>query len=209
MSAHDDRDKVLAAFGGKKGIIDSGIPSILFLLAYNIRHDLKSAIYAALISSVLLALIRLIKRDTLVHAISGAVGVGACAGIAWITGNAGDFFLSKLFINSTYGIAYLVGNITRYPVLGLMLGPILGENLHWRNDPARRAVYIKAGWIWVAMFAARLLVQIPIYLSGEVNKLGVVSLLMGYPPYLLCAYLTWVVIRKVPATIPPVAKEGD
>ena len=28
----EDKAKVLAAFGGKKGLIDSGIPSIIFLV---------------------------------------------------------------------------------------------------------------------------------------------------------------------------------
>ena len=31
MSHHEDRAKVLAAFGGKKGLIDSGIPSVIIL----------------------------------------------------------------------------------------------------------------------------------------------------------------------------------
>jgi intracellular septation protein A len=203
MSDNSDRDKVLAAFGGKKGLIDSGIPSIVFLIIFNAKHDLKTAIFSALISSIFLAIIRVIQRDTLLHAISGAFGVAVCGGIAWVTGNAGAFFISKLAINSLYGLAYLVGNIVKFPILGLVLGPILGENLHWRNDSARKSAYIKAGWVWVALFAIRLCVQIPIYLSGEVNKLGVISLLMGYPPYLLCAYITWLIIRKVPVTKPP------
>ena len=29
-----DKEKVLAAFGGKKGLIDSGIPSVTFLLVF-------------------------------------------------------------------------------------------------------------------------------------------------------------------------------
>ena len=34
MSQHEDRDKdkIMGAFGGKKGLIDSGIPSIIFLV---------------------------------------------------------------------------------------------------------------------------------------------------------------------------------
>ena len=30
-----------------------------------------------------------------------------------------------------------------------MLGPILGENLMWRKDPARLKAYINAGWLYV------------------------------------------------------------
>ena len=36
MSQHEeDRDKVVNALGGKKGLIDSGVPSIVFLLVFN------------------------------------------------------------------------------------------------------------------------------------------------------------------------------
>jgi hypothetical protein len=38
MTQHEDRDKVLAAFGGKKGLIDSGIPAVIFLVVFNVGN---------------------------------------------------------------------------------------------------------------------------------------------------------------------------
>ena len=34
--------------GGKRGLIDNGLPSVLFLVVFNIQKDLKGAIYAAM-----------------------------------------------------------------------------------------------------------------------------------------------------------------
>jgi hypothetical protein len=82
--------------------------------------------------------------------------------------------------------------------LGLVLGPLLGENLTWRNNPARKKMYIKASWIWVAMFFSRIVVQYPIYKSGNVNLLGTVNLAMGYPLFFAAAYFTWIVIKSEP-----------
>jgi intracellular septation protein A len=203
MSATDDRDKVLAAFGGIRGLIDSGIPSIFFLLVFNIRDSLRESIFAALASSLVLTIVRLAMRETIQHAMGGLLGIAVSAGIAYWTGSASAFFLYKIGINALYVVVYLVGNLTRWPILGLMLGPILGENLAWRNDSARRAAYIRAGWLWILLFSVRLGVQVPIYLNKDVNTLGVVSLLMGIPPYLLTALGTWWILRKVPVTIPP------
>ena len=45
MSA--EKDAIFNAMGGKRGLIDNGLPSILFLIIFNIQHDLKNAIYAA------------------------------------------------------------------------------------------------------------------------------------------------------------------
>ncbi len=202
MSENNDRDKVLAAFGGKKGLIDSGIPSIIFLVIFNIKHDLHQALYASVVVSLLLTIIRLAKRDTVQHAFSGLIGALICAWFANRTGNPSDVFLPKLLTNLAYGTVYLIANIAGWPVLGLMLGPILGENLLWRNHYARKAAYIRAGWLWVGLFFIRIAVQYPIYRSGNVNLLGTVNLAMGYPLFLATAYGSWLILKDVPTTKP-------
>jgi hypothetical protein len=202
MSQHEDRDKVLAAFGGKKGLIDSGIPSIIFLITFNVKDDLRTALYASVAVSILLTIIRLAKRDTVQHAFSGLIGALICAWFANRTGNPSDVFLPKLLTNLAYGSVYLIANLAGWPVLGLMLGPILGENLLWRKDPVRKAAYLRAGWLWVGMFFTRIAVQYPIYRSGNVNLLGTVNLAMGYPLFLATAYGSWLILKDVPTTKP-------
>jgi hypothetical protein len=81
-----------------------------------------------------------------------------------------------------------------------MLGPILGENLLWRNDPVRKAAYLRTGWLWVGLFFTRIAVQYPIYRSGNVNLLGTVNLAMGYPLFLATAYGSWLILKDVPTT---------
>jgi hypothetical protein len=198
---NEDKDKVLNALGGKRGLIDSGLPSLVFLVVFNISgKDVDTALYAAVALSILLTLLRLIKRETIQHAFSGLIGVGICALISKRTGNAADFYLPGLWINAAYGLLYAITNLVKWPILGVMLGPILGENLLWRKDPARLNAYIKAGWLWVAMFAARLIVQYPLYKSGNINILGTARLLMGYPLFILTAWGTWQILRKTPTT---------
>ncbi len=200
MSESNDKEKVLAAFGGKKGLIDSGIPSILFLIVFNITKDLRNALSASIAISAILTIIRLAKRDTVQHAFSGLIGVLICAWFANRTGNPSDLYIPKLLTNLGYGTAYLVANLAGWPLLGVLLGPILGENLLWRNDPARKAAYIRAGWLWVGLFFLRIAVQYPIYRSGNVNLLGTVNLFMGYPLFIATGYLTWMVLKNVPIT---------
>jgi hypothetical protein len=198
---NEDNDKVLNALGGKRGLIDSGLPSLVFLIVFNISgKDVNAALYAAVALSIVLTLLRLLKRETIQHAFSGLIGVGICALISKRTGNAADFYLPGLWINAGYGLLYAITNLVKWPILGVMLGPILGENLLWRKDPARLNAYIKAGWLWVAMFAARLIVQYPLYKSGNINILGTARLLMGYPLFILTAWGTWQILRKTPTT---------
>ena len=202
MNSAEDRDKVISAFGGKKGLIDSGIPAVIFLVIFNVTKDLQSALIASISISALLTVIRLARRDTLQHALSGFIGVLICAWFANRTGNATDLYIPKLLTNLGYGSVYLIANLVGWPVLGLMLGPILGENLSWRNHPERKRAYVQASWLWVAMFFTRIAVQYPIYRSGNVNLLGTVNLAMGYPFFIATAYGSWLIIRRVPTVKP-------
>lgn len=198
MSQHEDREKVLQAFGGKKGLIDSGIPAIIFLVIFNVADALKPALLGAIAISALLTIIRLAMRQTVQHALSGFIGVLICAWFANRTGNASDLYIPKLLTNLGYGTAYLLGNVVGWPIMGLVLGPILGENLKWRNHPERKRAYTLASWLWVAMFFTRIAVQYPIYRSGNVNLLGTVNLAMGYPLFIATAYGTWQIVKNAP-----------
>ena len=198
MTAHEDREKVLAAFGGKKGLIDSGIPSVIFLVVLNVTDRLNTALFASIAISAILTIIRLARRDTIQHALSGFIGVLICAWFANRTGNASDVYLPKLLTNLGYGTVYLIANLVGWPVMGLVLGPILGENLLWRNHPERKRAYIMASWLWVAMFFTRIAVQYPIYRSGNVNLLGTVNLAMGYPLFIATTYGSWMILKNAP-----------
>jgi len=197
---NEDKAKVLAAFGGKKGLIDSGIPSVIFLLVFNISDELQTALIASVAVSAILTIIRLAMRETIQHAVSGLIGSLICAWFANRTGNASDLYVPKLLTNLGYGSIYLVANLAGWPILGLLLGPILGENLQWRKDPVRARAYKRASWLWVAMFFTRIAVQYPIYRSGNVNLLGTVNLAMGYPLFLATAYGSWMILKSVPTT---------
>jgi hypothetical protein len=198
MEHKDDKAKILDALGGKKGLLDSGMPALLFLIVFNLSHDLHIAGYSAIGTSLVLTIIRLAMRDTIQHVISGLIGVLFCAYLANRSGNASDFYIPKLLTNLGYGSAYLIANLAGWPIIGVILGPLLGENLLWRKNPERKRAYIRAGWLWVALFFGRIAVQYPIYRSGNVNLLGTVNLAMGYPLFIATAWGTWIILKKVP-----------
>ena len=105
-----EKEAILNAMGGKRGLIDNGLPSILFLIVFNIQKDLRSAIYAAIALSAVLAVWRLIKRDTLQHAISGVIGVLICAWFAKQGGQAKDYYIPSFIKNSAYAAVYAIAD---------------------------------------------------------------------------------------------------
>jgi hypothetical protein len=198
-SQHEDRAKIIAALGGTRGLIDSGVPSILFLVIFNFGHHLHPAIYASVALSVLLTIYRLIRKESLQHALSGLFGIAICALFAGHSGKASAFYLPSIYKNIFFLIIYGGANLIRYPLLGLVIGPILGENLEWRKHPARKKVYTQAGWLWAGMFALRIAIQYPLYLANKLNALGVANFFLGYPLYLAVLWGTWQILRRVPA----------
>jgi len=196
----EDKAKVITALGGKKGIIDSTIPSLVFLITYNITHNLRACLYVSIATAALLMIYRLIKRDTLMHSISGFIGIAFCGWFAWKTGSAKAYYAPSLWKNSGFMLLYLISILVRYPLIGVLLGPILGENLKWRKDPKRLSAYTKATWIWFALFAIRLAIQYPLFKTNQLNALGVANIFLGFPLYLVTLWGTWMVIKSVPIT---------
>ena len=53
MSSHDDREKIVAAMGGTRGLLDSGVPSLVFLIVFTVTKDVReSGIFALALSLI-------------------------------------------------------------------------------------------------------------------------------------------------------------
>ncbi|ARU52965.1 hypothetical protein JOE63_002209 [Cellulosimicrobium cellulans] len=66
----------------------------------------------------------------------------------------------------------------------------------WRSDRTLMRRYTAATWLWIGLFAARLAVQVPLYLDGDVGWLGTARLVMGIPLWALVLWLTWILVRR-------------
>src|SRR5687768_14765447 len=188
---------LLEAMGGGHGIADSSLPGLAFVIAYTVSgQDLQTAIWAAVALGVVLLGLRLARRETLQFAIAGFVGVAIAAFIAQKTGKAENFFLPGLLLNLGYALAYLISILVRWPLIGVFIGPLVGDGMEWRKDPRLMTVYTRASWIWVGLFVLRLGVQLPLYLAGDLVALGVAKTAMGFPIFAVAVWLSYLVMRK-------------
>lgn len=190
-------------FGGWSGLLDAGLPSIAFLVTYTVTgRNLELALIMAVAIGVVVALIRVITKKPLQNVVAGFLAVAVAAFIAHRTGRAEDFYLPGLLINAAYCTAYVIANLLRYPIIGLVVGLAAGWGLSWRKDPVLLRAFTRAGWLWAAGFGLRLAVQGPLYLAGgdQIFALGVARLVMGWPMFGLIVALTYIVIKgSVPA----------
>jgi hypothetical protein len=197
--------------GGVRGMVDMTVPGFVFVVVYTITKELALSSWSAVGVTVLLALVRVARRETLKHAFGGVLGVAIGAFIAMKSGKAADFYLPSMIYGVVLGLVYLVSVLVRWPLIGVMLGPILGENMTWRTrNPGRLAAYTKATWVWIALFALRAAILFPLYWADKVTWLGVAKIGLGVPPWLVAIYLSWLILSKAPPPIKvAVEEDGD
>jgi hypothetical protein len=191
------------AVGGPLGMAETSLPAVAFIVAYAASgSDTDVAAGVAVGLALILAVARLIKRQSPRHALSGLIGVGFAAFIAARSGRAEDFFLPGLLLNAAYAAGFIVSILARRPLVGLIVGQLDGSADGWRIDRSRMAAFTKASWMWAGLFLLRLAVQVPLYLAGAVVALGVARTAMGLPLFALGIWLTWLMVRRAPTHAP-------
>jgi hypothetical protein len=201
---------LLEALGGRRGLVDTALPGIVFVVAFLVSgRQLNPALIAALATGALLVALRLLRHDTVQYTISGFVGVVIAALVARTTGRAEDYFLPGLLLNVGLALAYLVSILVRWPAIGVILGPITGEGTAWRKDRARRAAYTSATWVFFAGQCLRAAVQTPLWLVGALGALAASKLVLGWPLLLLQVWIAYRVLRRVPLAVPDSGSEPD
>ena len=165
------------AIGGWRGLIDSSVPGAVFLVVYVADgNQLTPAVWAAVGAGALIAVLRLARRQSLQQVASGFVGIAFCAWLASRTGRAEDFYLPGILINIAYAVGLSVSCVVGHPLLGYGVGAATGDLTGWRAVPEQRRAYSLATWIFAAVFAVRVVVQVPLYLAGWVGPLGIAKL---------------------------------
>lgn len=191
---------LLAAVGGVRGLVESILPGLGFLIVYTLTQDVLPAVLVPLVVALLFVAVRALTRSMVTPALAGLVGIGVSAALALLTGRAEDNFVPGLIIN-VVSVTVLLGTLLfRWPAIGIIVGALTNEFTEWREDRAKRRVLTVATWMWVAMFSARLLVQAPLYFAGETEALAAAKLIMGVPLYAAMLWVTWLLVRSVYST---------
>jgi hypothetical protein len=195
-----------AVTGGIRGIAEALVPGLLFVVVYTITPVLPLALGISVGAAVVFAGIRLLQRSPVTQAVGGLLGALASAGLALFTGRAEDNFVLGLITNAAYGGGLLISVLVGWPLIGLAVGYLFGEGTAWRRDRRKFRAMQALTLIWVALFAARLAVQLPLYLAGEVELLGTLKLAMGLPLFAPLLVLSWLLAR---AAFAPAEKSSD
>lgn len=196
---------LLEAMGGRLGMAETSLPPVAYAAVYGFTDTNVAAGLAVAVAAVF-ALVRLVRRETPRHALTGLVGVGFAAFVAARSGKAENFFLPGLLLNAAYALAFIVSVVIRRPLVGYLVGQLDGEGTAWRSDPLRVRAFTRASMLWAALFVLRLAVQLPLYLAGAVAALGVAKTAMGIPLFALGIWLSYRLVRPATPVVDPDAE---
>lgn len=183
--------------GGKESAVDASLPPLAFGVAWLLLDEsIPLASLTAVVLSVLIGAWRLTRRARPVAVLVSLLVVLTGALIALYTGDAVDFFLTRLVSNALSALAWMISIGLRWPLLGIVLGTVLGQGKRWRRDPVLLRAHSRASWVWVGQYAVRLLVFVPLWAAGAVVPLTIAQLVLTWPLVALCVLGSWFVLQR-------------
>ena len=198
------------ALGGKRGLVDSGLPAVVFVFVNSVvtaladrDTGLRAALVAAVLSGLGIVVLRVVRKETLQQAVSGFLGLGLAVFFAARSGEARGFFLPGIWINVAYGLVFLGSALVGRPIVGAIYAAVEGMGSTWRTDPRLRRVFALTSIFWALVFGSRAAVQGTLYVMDRPGLLAAARLLMGWPLTIAAVALTIAVVKRARARIEP------
>lgn len=191
------RSKLAEALGGRRGIVESAVPTLAFTVTYVATHDLKLALTISIAITVGLLIVRLLQRSTVQFVLNALFGIGIAAVFASRSGEARDVFLPGILYNGGYAAVFIVSILVGWPLVGFMIGSITGEPTAWHADRALVRLCSQLTWLFAAPCVLRVLVQYPLYAGNHIALLGTAKIILGWPVQLaMFASMVWLLSRN-------------
>jgi hypothetical protein len=182
------RYQLSKSLGGARGMIESALPFIAFTIAWIFTRQLYPAIAAAVATAVLLGVIRLVQRQSIKYVVQAVIPTAIAVLIATRTGRAQDVFLPGILYNGALAVISLFTVAIRKPLVGFIIGAAVGDPTGWTRDRGLVRMTSKLTLVLAVPYVARFVIQLPLFLAGQVVLLGIAKVVLGWP--MLIAALT-------------------
>ena len=221
------RHQLSKALGGRRGMIEAAVPTILFTVTWLTTRELKVALLASLAVAVALLVVRVLQRSSVQFVMNAIFGIG----IGWLfvamsarSGGSEDdqalaYFLPGIIYNTGYSLVLAFTCLIGWPLVGFMVGSVTGDPTAWHRDRQVVRLCSLLTWVLVAPCILRVATQAPIWLSAKsgaieadsaIAVLAVLKIAMGWPLQLAAlALMVWLLARdRTPVQGEPAAVLG-
>ena len=202
------------ALGGRRGMLEAAVPTILFTLTWLSVKDLRTALVVSIAAAVLLLVVRLVQRSSVQFCVNALFGIAIGWFFVYRSASAGGsvedqalaYFLPGILYNGGYAVVMAFTCLVGWPLVGFMVGSVTGDPTAWHANKQVVKLSSILTWLLAAPCVVRVLVQTPIYLSGKsgamdpdtaVAILGIAKIGLGWPLQLATlALMVWVLGRN-------------
>lgn len=192
------RQQLSKALGGRRGMAEAAVPTILFTILWLSTKDLTFALQVSVGAAVVLLVVRLVQRSTVQFVLNALFGIGIGAFFAYRTLQSGGseqeaalaYFLPGILYNGGYAVVLAFTCLIGWPLVGFMVGSITGDPTAWHDDKPLVRLCNRLTWLLVLPCIVRVAIQAPVWLAGRseamdpdtaIAVLGVAKLFLGWP----------------------------
>lgn len=216
------RRQMAQSLGGRRGMIEAGVPGLVFTLTWLSMSDLRlSLVLAGGVAGAML-LLRLWQRSTVQYVMNAVVGIG----IGWLfvrwAGSSGGseaeqalaFFLPGIIWSGVYTVVMVGSVLAGWPFIGFLVGSVTGDPTAWHDDKQIVRLCSRLTWLFLAPGAIGVLLQGPVYVLGAtgvidtdlaVGIIGVLRLGLGWALRIASwAGMVWLLARNATPVERPV-----
>ncbi|WP_300680423.1 DUF3159 domain-containing protein [Nocardioides sp.] len=173
------RRQMAQSLGGKRGMIEAGVPSIIFTILWLTTKDLKLALLCAGGVAVAALVVRLVQRSSTQYVLNAIFGIL----IGWVFvriaagsgGSASDqalaYFLPGIIWSGVYTIVMGISCLAGWPVIGFMVGSVSGDPVAWHEDKQVVRLCQRLTWLFLLPGAVGVIGQGPLWLLGHTGAI--------------------------------------
>ena len=208
------RAQLSRALGGRRGMIEAAVPTILFTTIWLSTRELQLALILSVAAAVIMLGARLVQRSTIQFCANALFGIGIGWLFVYMSASRGGseneqalaYFLPGIIYNSAYTVVLALTCIVGWPLVGFMVGSVTGDPTAWHEDRQIVRLCSLLTWLLVLPCLVRVVTQAPIWLAGNsgaidadtaIATLGILKIALGWPLQLgALAAMAWVLSRN-------------
>jgi hypothetical protein len=183
------RAQLAKALGGARGIVESAVPTALFTILFLVTDDIRTSLYVSIGVTAALLLVRVVQRSTTQFVLNALFGIGIGAFFAYRASQSGGsdedvaraVFTPGLIYNGVYAVVIVLTIVVGWPIVGFMVGSVMGDPTAWHSDKAMVRLCSQLTWVLAVPCAIRVAVQLPLWLDHQIGLLGASKIALGWP----------------------------
>ncbi len=174
-------EELRMVFSGRGArLLDSLLPLLVFLIA-NPLLGLNPALWGSIGVAGVVALLRILRRESLRYSLAGLGGVFLAALFVRISGSGAGFFFPGFISGAITIVLCIFSVLIRRPLVAWTSFIVRRWPPGWYWHPKVLPAYNEVTIIWTVVFAARLGFEFWLYQRDSLDALGLSRIILGWP----------------------------